>query len=159
MIRAVARHISNRTFREESSTDMDAVRLKARSKAVTPRTPESVNSLGLPVSIHPSPATVASSTPQASQRLVLCGLEKVQCRQHTTAISGSTSSSSHSALRAPRVPVAKRATMFKPRVNASTTTRSDVRACTSSKAEKGSVHTTNSAKKLRLTNVDAGFGP
>ena len=159
MMRAVARHITKRTFREVSSTEMEAVRLKARSKAVTPRAPESATIFGLPVPVKPRVTTVANSTPPASQCLALFQFEKAHCLRYITAITGNTKSSSHKALRAPRVPVIIRATMFRPSVKASTATRGALRACASSRAEKGSVQTTNSAKKLRLTKVDAGFGP
>ena len=159
MIRAVAAHISNRTLSEVSFTDIDAVRLKARSNAVTPTAPASASNLGLPVPTCPRVPTVASSTPQASQRWARPQLENAQCWRYTAASKGSTRSSNHSAAKAPRVPVINSATMLKPSVKASAAIRDLPLACASNSAEKGSVHTTNSAKKLRLTKVDAGFGP
>ena len=61
--------------------------------------------------------------------------------------------------RAERVPVISIATMLKPSEKASSVTVALLRARASSQTENGSVQTTNSAKKLRLTKVDAGLGP
>jgi hypothetical protein len=51
------------------------------------------------------------------------------------------------------------ATTTSPMEAARAATADVCRARTSSSAEKGSVQAANSAKKLRLTKVDAGFGP
>ena len=60
---------------------------------------------------------------------------------------------------AERVPVINSATTLKDRVKAKKPISLAWRLCASSHTEKGSVHTTYSAKKLRLTNVEAGLGP
>ena len=63
------------------------------------------------------------------------------------------------AIWAERVPVIMMASRFKLVLSPSSSTVADMRARSSSNSENGNVQTTNSAKKLRLTKVDAGLGP
>ena len=75
-------------------------------------------------------------------------------------ISGNTTTTKiQNAASAPRVPVIISATTLKPSVNANRAMREELLLCTSKYKVNGKVHTTNSAKKLRLTNVEAGLGP
>ena len=76
------------------------------------------------------------------------------------AITGKTKNTkSHMAASAPRVPVIIRATILNPKVKAINAMREEFFDWASMYAENGKVQTTNSAKKFRLTKVDAGLGP
>ena len=154
----VAFHMIMRTPSDSSLGEIEPVRLNPRSRALVPRPSSMI--LGLPVGISPSPATAANSTPTASNRVLRCQPEKASCRRYSQPMHGSTTSScSHSAIRAARVPVIRMATMMSPVLADSNATCELCRARASSKAAKGRVQTANSAKKLRLTNVEAGCGP
>ncbi len=74
-------------------------------------------------------------------------------------MTGNTSTIASIASNAERVPVIMMATMLNAVVKASSAICADALARVISNTENGSVQTTNSAKKLRLTKVDAGFGP
>jgi hypothetical protein len=165
MIRAVAFHITRRTENDRwvysSVCVIDLERAKARSSAFMPRCSSrcSSMSLGLPVWISPRPSVLPSSTPNRRIRLLALQAEKANCLRYRYRITGNTRTIASMASSADRVPVIMIATRLNAVVNASKAIRAGSFTRAMSMAENGSVQTTNSAKKLRLTKVDAGLGP
>ena len=157
----VSFHISARTEKEpwlySDFFTIDSVRLKARSSA-SPR-PDSATTFLLLVSIEPS--IPADATRSATAAITCAGRQPIDSNllRHQNKMHGISTASSIKPSSAERVPVIIKAEMLKPRekIRKNTVVLSLTRV--NSRAEKGRVQTANSAKKLRLTNVDAGFGP
>ena len=158
IIRVVAFHMTARIPSDGSLAEIEPVRLKPRSRAFRPRNSSWI--FGLPVGISPSPSTVASKSPMAITRRKPSHWSKPSCLRYSQPISGKTSTScSHMADSALRVPVIRMETITNPPVTASKAICPRLRARASNSAANGSVQVANSAKKLRLTKVEAGFGP
>ena len=140
-----------------SCPENDATLNAVRSIAVRPWF--SAMTLALPVGTDPSPITVARKMPRASACSLPVQADKASCARYRTTITGNSSASTASASKAERVPVIIRATPLKATNRARTAIWSGPRARAKSHTENGTVHTTYSANMLRLTKVDAGFGP
>ena len=158
MTRTVARHMTMRTPSEGSAGEIEPVRLKPRSSAVMPRPSSTI--LGSPVGTMPSPPTVPISTAATSACVRRGQPVNANCRRYSQPIKGSSNPScSHNEISAARVPVIRMATMTSPVLKASNADCALWRDRASSSAANGRVQTVNSAKKLRLTKVEAGCGP